>query len=146
MGIQVCSLGLNSPAAWHNHHPTATIVGRSVQVCIPVQIPGQAVTSVSLLSLHKSDMRLLETAAKLGPLIAEAGQAVAEALAEEAQEEEEEHPPSNGQLSKCHCSSNRRARLQPLSQDCTSLSTCVCYCCERKQGRLGGTMTGQERQ
>lgn len=76
----------------------------SVQVCIPVQIPGQAVTSVSLLSLHKSDMRLLETAAKLGPLIAEAAQAVAEALAEEAQEEEEDRPSSNGELSECCCS------------------------------------------
>lgn len=57
-----------------------------LQVCIPVEVAGQAVTSVSLLSLHKSDMHLLQIAAKLGPFTAEAAQAVGEALAEEAQE------------------------------------------------------------
>lgn len=67
-----------------------------VQVCIPVEVAGQAVTSVSLLSLHKSDMRLLQTAAKLGPLTAEAAQAVGEALAEEAQEEEAQQASTSG--------------------------------------------------
>ena len=67
-----------------------------MQVCIPVEVAGQAVTSVSLLSLHKSDMRLLQTAAKLGQLMAEAGQAIAEAMQAEAEEEEAQQTSTSG--------------------------------------------------
>lgn len=49
---------------------------------IPVVVPGQPVTSVSILGLHKSDMRLLHLAAKLGPVISEAAQQVVAAMAE----------------------------------------------------------------
>ena len=43
-----------------------------VQVNIPVLMPGQPPLSVALLGLHKSDMRLLHVAAKLGAFIANA--------------------------------------------------------------------------
>lgn len=51
-------------------------------------------TSISILSLHKSDMRLLHLAAKLGPLIAEAAQDVAVAMAEEQAEYDDQHQAS----------------------------------------------------
>ena len=70
----------------------------SVQVCIPVEVAGQAVTSVSMLSLHKTDKRLLQTAAKLGPLMAEAAQAVGEALKEEEAQEAEASTSGQPQL------------------------------------------------
>lgn len=60
------------------------------QVTIPVEITGRGVTSISILSLHKSDMRLLHLAAKLAPLIASAAQEVAVALAEEEAEHNEQ--------------------------------------------------------
>lgn len=50
---------------------------------IPVVVPGQPVTSVSILGLHKSDMRLLHLAAKLGPVITEAARQVVAAMAEQ---------------------------------------------------------------
>lgn len=46
-------------------------------------VPGQPVTSVSILGLHKSDMRLLHLAAKLGPVITEAARQVFAAMAEQ---------------------------------------------------------------
>lgn len=46
-------------------------------------VPGQPVTSVSILGLHKSDMRLLHLAAKLGPVITEAARQVVAAMAEQ---------------------------------------------------------------
>lgn len=46
-------------------------------------VPGRPVSSVSILSLHKSDMRLLHLAAKLGPIITEAAQQVAAAMDQE---------------------------------------------------------------
>ncbi|KAA6429725.1 MAG: hypothetical protein FRX49_00159 [Trebouxia sp. A1-2] len=64
------------------------------QVTVPVRMPGHAVTSISILSLHKSDMRLLHLAAKLGPLIAEAAQDVAVAMAEEQAEYDDQHQAS----------------------------------------------------
>ena len=54
---------------------------------MPVEMPGQQLTSVSMLGLHKSDMRLLHLAVKISPLIAEAAEEIAVAMAEE----EEEH-------------------------------------------------------
>jgi len=65
-----------------------------VQVTVPVRMPGHAVTSISILSLHKSDMRLLHLAAKLGPLIAEAAQDVAVAMAEEQAEYDDQQQAS----------------------------------------------------
>ncbi|DBB16628.1 TPA: Amidase 1 [Trebouxia sp. C0006] len=64
------------------------------QVTVPVRMPGHAVTSISILSLHKSDMRLLHLAAKLGPLIAEAAQDVAVAMAEEQAEYDDQQQAS----------------------------------------------------
>ncbi len=64
------------------------------QVTLPVEMPGQPVTSISILSLHKSDMRLLHLAAKLGPLIADAAQEVAVALAEEQAEHDDQQQAS----------------------------------------------------
>lgn len=68
-----------SRSTWQSHHSI-------LQVTIPVEMAGQGTTSISILSLHKSDMRLLHLAAKLGPLIAEAAQDVAVAMAEEQSE------------------------------------------------------------
>ncbi len=65
-----------------------------LQVTVPVRMPGHAVTSISILSLHKSDMRLLHLAAKLGPLIAEAAQDVAVAMAEEQAEYDDQQQAS----------------------------------------------------
>ena len=65
-----------------------------VQVTVPVRMPGHAVTSISILSLHKSDMRLLYLAAKLGPLIADAAQDVAVAMAEEQAEYDDQQQAS----------------------------------------------------
>ena len=44
---------------------------RPAQVTIPLPVPGQLPLSVSLLTLHKKDLTLLQAAAKLGPLLAE---------------------------------------------------------------------------
>ncbi|GAB4819100.1 hypothetical protein N2152v2_006146 [Parachlorella kessleri] len=48
----------------------ATLAGVP-QVTLPLPVPGEAPLSVSLMSLHKKDLTLLQAAAKLGPLLAE---------------------------------------------------------------------------
>ena len=57
---------------------------------MPVEMPGQQLTSISMLGLHKSDMRLLHLAAKISPLIAQAAEEIAVAMAED-EEEHDEH-------------------------------------------------------
>ena len=54
-----------------------------IQVTIPVKVPGQPLASISVLSVHKHDTRLLQLAAILGPLIANAAQQVGKALAKD---------------------------------------------------------------
>ena len=74
------------------------------QVTIPVVVPGRPVSSVSILSLHKSDMRLLHLAAKLGPVISEAAHQVAAAMAEqEGAEEDWEDADETGRLNRPIC-------------------------------------------
>lgn len=64
-------------------------------------VPGQPVTSVSILGLHKSDMRLLHLAAKLGPVITEAARQVFAAMAEQdaAGDDDAQEAPVSGLLS-----------------------------------------------
>ncbi|KAL3142976.1 Amidase 1 [Trebouxia sp. C0009 RCD-2024] len=68
------------------------------QVTIPVVVPGQPVTSVSILGLHKCDMRLLHLAAKLGPVITQAAHQVVAAMAEQeaAGDDAQEAPEPGG--------------------------------------------------
>lgn len=69
---------------------------------VPVDLPGQQLSSISILSLHKSDLRLLHLAAKLGPLIADAARQVAAAMAEEeAQQDSQPQASTSGRASAC---------------------------------------------
>jgi len=104
-----------------------------VQVTVPVRMPGHAVTSISILSLHKSDMRLLHLAAKLGPLIAEAAQDVAVAMAEEqAEYDEQQQASTTGVLLIIWC---QPAWMGRCEQNCVVLAI-VKLECQCKQSFL----------
>jgi hypothetical protein len=52
------------------------------QVTVPLPVPGQLPLSISLMSLHKKDLTLLQAAAKLGPMLAEEAAKLAAAPAQ----------------------------------------------------------------
>ncbi len=110
-----------------------------VQVTVPVGMPGHAVTSISILSLHKSDMRLLHLAAKLGPLIAEAAQDVAVAMTEEqAEYDDQQQASTTGVLLIMWC---QPALMERSVQSCVLLAI-VKLECQLKQSPPGHLCAG----